>query len=148
MKYLFASFLFLCAFRAAPIQWKTDFAKAQREAAAEHKFILLNFSGSDWCIPCIRLHKEVFESDAFAEVAEKTLVLANADFPRLKRNRLSKSLQEQNEAVADRYNPSGKFPYTLLLSADGTVLRRWEGFPADGLKGFLSEINQATGDAK
>ncbi|MGI8635558.1 MAG: thioredoxin family protein, partial [Segetibacter sp.] len=28
-----------------------------------NKLIVLNFAGSDWCGPCIRLKKEVFSSD-------------------------------------------------------------------------------------
>jgi hypothetical protein len=32
--------------------WETDFEKAKEEAKSEHRYILLNFSGSDWCGPC------------------------------------------------------------------------------------------------
>jgi len=41
------------------------FETAEATAKANHKLILLNFSGSDWCIPCIKMHKEIFENETF-----------------------------------------------------------------------------------
>ena len=70
--------------------WQTDIVKAEQSAKEEHKFIILNFSGSDWCGPCIRLHKEIFDSEIFSKYAADHLVLLNADFPRSNKNQLSK----------------------------------------------------------
>src|SRR6187399_3736729 len=103
---LFNSFLFSNG------TWETDFNKAQQSAKTEHKLILLNFSGSDWCGPCIRLKKDIFDSEAFMKYADENLVLVNADFPRLKKNILSKQQQKQNESLADTYNSDGAFPLT------------------------------------
>ncbi len=111
--------------------WQLNFDKAKTEAKAGHKFILLNFSGSDWCGPCIKLKKVVFESDAFLQYAEKQLVLVRADFPRSAKNQLSAAQTSHNESLAERYNPEGSFPFTVLLDADGRVLKSWKGFPAD-----------------
>ena len=110
--------------------WETDFEKAKEEAQSQHKFILLNFSGSDWCGPCIRMHNEIFESDVFLKYANDRLVLLNADFPRLKKHALSKEQQKKNDLLADTYNKEGVFPLTLLLTADGKALKKWEGLPA------------------
>ena len=85
------------------INWHNNFEDAKQLARKEHKHILLNFSGSDWCGPCIRLHKEIFESEPFQKFAETNLVLVNADFPRLKKNQLSSSQQKINDAIADKY---------------------------------------------
>jgi len=41
--------------RAAELTWQTDFAKASQQAAQEHKYILLDFTGSDWCPWCIKM---------------------------------------------------------------------------------------------
>ncbi len=124
--------------------WQTDFEKAKVQAATEHKLILLNFSGSDWCLPCMRLHKEIFGSSNFENFASDNLVLVNADFPRLKKNKLAKPLEQQNEALADRYNKEGKFPFTILLTADGKVLKQWDGYPGGSTETFLDEIKQYT----
>ncbi len=123
------------------ITWSTDFDKAKEEAAKSHKLIVLSFSGSDWCIPCMRLHKEIFESDVFKRYAEDNLVLVNADFPRLKRNQLSKQQVKINEALAERYNPRGSFPLTLLLDASGKVLRQWQGYPNESPDNFINEMD-------
>ena len=129
-----ASFLLLSS-------WQTDFEKAKQTAQAEHKFILLNFSGSDWCGPCIRLHKDFFETDAFDRYAHDHLVLVTADFPRLKKNALTKDMQRKNDQLAEVYNKEGNFPLTLLLSSDGAVLKKWEGLPKIPPQEFVNEIN-------
>jgi thioredoxin-related protein len=126
--------------------WETDFEKAKEEAKDEHKYILLNFSGSDWCGPCIRMHKEIFESGPFTEYSNEHLVLLNADFPRLKKHSLSSDQQKKNDQLADTYNKEGKFPLTLLLTADGKILKTWDGLPAVSAAEFTGQV-KATIDA-
>src|SRR5215467_7587990 len=87
--------------------WLTNLDDAKQLAKAKHEFILLNFSGSDWCGPCIKLHKDIFESDVFQQYADNHLVLVNADFPRSKKNQLAPDQQKRNDALADIYNPKG-----------------------------------------
>ena len=123
--------------------WETDFEKAKHLAEQDNKYILLNFSGSDWCGPCIRLHDEIFESGSFKQFSPAHLVLLNADFPRKKKNQLSKEQQRQNDQLADQYNSRGSFPLTLLLTADGKVIKSWEGFPNESPEQFISEIKAA-----
>jgi thioredoxin-related protein len=106
-------------------------------------YLLLNFSGSDWCGPCIRLHKEIFDSEVFTKYADENLVLVNADFPRLKKNMLSKEQQKQNDALADKYNTDGAFPLTLLLDADGKVIKKWDGFPSETAAEFTNDVKAA-----
>jgi thioredoxin-related protein len=120
--------------------WLTDFDIATKTATEKHQLILLNFSGSDWCGPCIRLRKEIFENNIFIHFADSNLVLINADFPRNKKNRLSDDQTKQNDAIADKYNPEGKFPYTILLNANGKIVKEWDGFPNETPAGFIAEI--------
>jgi thiol-disulfide isomerase/thioredoxin len=62
------------------------FGKCQKKASQNKELILLNFSGSDWCIPCIKLHKNIIETDEFKKLeTENIAVYINADFPRNKR---------------------------------------------------------------
>jgi thioredoxin-related protein len=139
---LFSSFLTTSSL------WLSNIDQAKKEASDSHKNILVNFSGSDWCGPCIRMHKEIFESDAFAKYAGDNLVLLNADFPRLKKNQLSKDQTKLNEALADKYNPGGKFPYTVLLDANGKVLKSWEGYTSISPETFITEVNSAAHGAR
>ena len=121
--------------------WLTDMEKARTEAQQSHRYILLNFSGSDWCVPCIRMEKEIFHTPVFEEFSANNLVLVNADFPRLRKHQLSKEHTARNEALAEQYNPEGLFPLTLLLDPTGKVVRTWEGFPPAGAQKFVSDLN-------
>ena len=123
-------------------EWLNDIEAARTIAKEGHKFILLNFSGSDWCAPCIKMKQEVFENDAFLTIADKELVLLRADFPRAKKNQLSKDQQKHNEALAERYNPTGKFPYTLLLDAEGKILKEWDGYTFSSQDKFISQLSR------
>ncbi|MEP6617075.1 MAG: thioredoxin family protein [Ginsengibacter sp.] len=125
-----------------PAKWYSNFNEAKKEAAKTNKLILLNFSGSDWCSPCIQMKKNIFESDAFAQFAAENLVLANADFPRQKKHKLSTEQKKLNETLAAAYNPDGKFPYTLLLTGGGKVLHKWDGLPELSAQQFVDVIKQ------
>src|ERR1700733_3450399 len=91
---LIAGFIF---FSFKDTGWETDFENAKKRAEKEHKFILLNFSGSDWCIPCIKMRNEIFENSSFTSFADNYLVLLNADFPRLSKHNLPKDIQKKND---------------------------------------------------
>ena len=123
--------------------WETDFDKAKQAAGTEHKLILLNFSGSDWCAPCIRMHKEIFENTAFVQYAEEQLVLVNADFPRLKKHQLPPEQLKKNNQLAEMYNKEGEFPLTLLLTADGKVLKTWQGYTGSTADAFINQVKAA-----
>jgi thioredoxin-related protein len=128
----------------ATLSWLGDFNEATAEAAKTHKLILINFSGSDWCGPCIRERKEILENATFENYAADHLVLVRADFPRQKKNQLSKEQTRRNEALADKYNPEGKFPYTLLVDERGKVLKIWDGFPDVSPETFVQQIASFT----
>lgn len=142
MKFLFIFLLSLTSL--TPNAWETDFSKAKTAAAQGHKLILLAFSGSDWCGPCIMLHKDIFDSPAFLDYAATHLVLLNADFPRLKKNKLLAAQQMNNDHLADLYNSKGVFPLTVLLTAEGKVLKSWEGKPDLNPDGFVQEVSDAS----
>jgi thioredoxin-related protein len=129
-------------FTTTTVTWQGDFDSAKTQAAKEHKLIVINFSGSDWCGPCIRLRKEILESATFENYATDHLVLVRADFPRQKKNQLSKEQVKLNEALADKYNSEGKFPYTLLVDETGKVLFQWDGFPNETPDQFVSQIDE------
>ncbi len=94
--------------------------EAFRLAQETNKPVLLVFSGSDWCAPCVRFSREVLTQPSFLHFAADHLILLKSDFPQ--RKALPSSLRRQNEMLAERYNPSGQFPYLLLLRPDGTIL--------------------------
>lgn len=102
--------------------WKTNFDEAKQTATKENKNILLVFSGSDWCAPCIKLDNVVWKSEAFKLESEKIWVIYKADFPKKKANQLSAELTENNKKLAEKYNRSGSFPLVVLLDKTGKVI--------------------------
>jgi len=138
----FSVILLSIAFLTHLTGWETDFENAKARAVKEQKLILLNFSGSDWCGPCIRLEKDVFENSEFKNYADANLVLVNADFPRLKKNQLSKAQQKSNDALAEIYNSQGIFPKTLLIDARGSVIKEWEGNPGLTAEQFIGKLKE------
>jgi thioredoxin-related protein len=133
--------LLLCCYAAMSFStWQPNFETAQTIAKEKGRLILLNFSGSDWCGPCIRMHREIFASEVFSKMSDTALVMVNADFPRSKKHQLNKDLQKENDALAEKYNPEGKFPFTLLLDENGKVLKTWDGLPAENADAFAAII--------
>ena len=102
--------------------WQSHFEDAKALAKKENKKIILVFSGSDWCAPCIKLDTNVWQSDVFKKEAASHWILYKADFPRKKANKLSDALTKENDALAEKYNKSGLFPLVLVLTPDGKVL--------------------------
>src|SRR3982751_2016724 len=68
--------------QAAELQWQTDLPKAQAQAKAENKMVLLDFTGSDWCGWCIKFKQEALDTKEFQDYAAQNLVLVEVDFPR------------------------------------------------------------------
>ncbi|KQT35743.1 thiol-disulfide isomerase [Chryseobacterium sp. Leaf405] len=147
MKTLFSAILMVVF--AVCIQAQSRLENAKKTASENKELILLNFSGSDWCIPCIKLHKNIIETDEFKKLeTENVIVYINADFPRDKKNQLSAELKKENAALADQYNQKGLFPYTILLNSDGKILKSWEGLPSENVLAFSKEIRDIKDNQK
>jgi thioredoxin-related protein len=102
--------------------WQSNFEEAKTLALKENKNILLVFSGSDWCAPCIKLENIVWKSEAFKSESEKNWVIYKADFPKKKANQLTPELMESNNRLAEKYNRNGNFPLVVLLDKTGKVI--------------------------
>lgn len=102
--------------------WQPDFATAQQVAAEKEQNIVLVFSGSDWCAPCIKLDREIWTQETFAAAAGDDFVFYKADFPRRKANKLDEKVAERNAALAEKYNTVGSFPLVVILSPEGDLL--------------------------
>ncbi len=103
-------------------QWTSSYAEAQALAQQDGKSIVLVFSGSDWCAPCIKLDREIWQDASFQEQAGKEFVFYRADFPRKKDNQLDPALATENAQLAERYNQRGSFPLVVVLDAEGRLL--------------------------
>lgn len=102
--------------------WKLDFDEAKQLANEENKNIIIVFSGSDWCAPCIKLDRNVWQSEAFKKVADENWIIVKADFPRKKANQLGDAQMTKNRKMAEKYNIEGSFPLVVILDKSGKVL--------------------------
>lgn len=122
MKKIIFAMLILVSNYGLAQNWQTDFEEAKRIASEQNKNIIIVFSGSDWCAPCIKLDKNIWQSEAFKSEAAEEWVLVKVNFPRKKANELSKEQTEHNRKLAEKYNIEGSFPLVVILDKSGKVL--------------------------
>ena len=137
--------LFAAAFAAvlpadlhAAAAWLSDLPKAQAQAQAEGKHVLINFTGSDWCGWCIKLRKDVFLKPEFEVYARSNLVLVEIDFP--KRKPQPPAMQQMNRKLADHFRVEG-YPTLVMLDTRGTNIGR-VSYANGGAKYFLVEVEK------
>jgi protein disulfide-isomerase len=118
--------------------WITDHTKALEIAKNEGKYVLLDFTGSDWCGWCMKLDKEVFHEQAFKDYAKENLVLVTLDFPHKKA--LPASLKKQNDKLAEKYQIQG-YPSIVVLNSKGDQIGA-TGYVEGGPTAFIEELKK------
>ena len=126
-------------------EWTEDYERAKALAASLELPMLLDFSGSDWCPPCIKMEKDVFSEKAFHKYAAENLVLVLVDFPRRKPQ--SAQLKQRNQALAQTYGVQA-YPTMIVVDAEGKELGRMVGYVAGGTTGFISKVKGFVAAAK
>jgi thioredoxin-related protein len=124
--------------------WGTDLKKAQEEAKANHKLLLLDFTGSDWCGYCVMFDRAILSKPEFKDYANKNLVLVELDYPRRggsRWNAQSIELKKQNAELAEKFNIEG-FPTLVILNGEGKAVWRYDGFYSGGVAAFLAELDK------
>lgn len=111
------------------------------QALKEDKRVILVFQGLDWCGPCIRLENEIWQNKAFQKKAADRYLIYKADFPKSKKNALSKAQHDYNIQLADHYNPQYLFPYVVLMRPNGQIVGI-TGYKAKTPKAYFQEIER------
>ena len=122
MKKLFLGIIFFVTSLGFSQNWNYNFEEAKKLAAEQNKNIIIVFSGSDWCAPCIKLDRNIWQSDAFKKEAAQDWIIVRADFPRKKANELPKDQTDHNRKLAEKFNLEGSFPLVVILDKNGKVL--------------------------
>lgn len=130
---------------STPAGWTDDFAAAKKQAAAEGKLLLVDFSGSDWCGWCVKLDKEVFSKKEFLDGAKDKFVLVFIDSPNDPR-KLSPLAQKQNKALTESYGVQG-FPTVLVMDAEGNSLAK-TGYQKGGPAKYLKHLDAIVAEKK
>jgi thioredoxin-related protein len=142
------AFLILTAFLASAVtglagDWQTNYEKALEAAKSQNKRVLLDFTGSDWCGPCIQLKKTVFSRPEFRTYADKNLILVEIDYPQRKTQ--SAELKQQNEKLSRQYGIDEKgFPTVVLLDPAGKLIREFTGYDGDTATNLIAWIEGKT----
>lgn len=137
---LFCALLSITIAGESSLVWSSDYQAAVKTGRP----VLLNFTGSDWCVWCHRLRDEVFQTPFFTQYATESLALVELDFPREKT--LSPELRKQNEALAEKFRVNS-YPTIILLGTDGKELARL-GYMQGGPKTFVRELKRRIANAQ
>jgi len=140
MKKLLIAMLAITVFwqvNAAESVWLTDLPKAQAQAKAENKIVLMDFTGSDWCGWCIKFKKEVLDTAEFQAYAAKNVVLVELDYPNKKVQ--SDDLKKANAALKTQYDIHG-YPTLVVLDKDGKEIGRQVGYSEGGPQAFIKKL--------
>jgi thiol:disulfide interchange protein len=125
------------AFANTPQGWSTDLEKAFAKAKSEKKSVLVEFTGSDWCPPCIAMRKNVFSKKEFVTAASKNFILVELDFPNG-----DAAVKEKNEPMAKKYKIEG-FPTVILFNPEGKEFSRFYASEYPKIEDFLKHIDEA-----
>lgn len=108
------------------LTWEKNYKTALKKANKEKKKVLIYFTGSDWCGPCIKLDRELFSSKKFIDIATKNFILYKANFPR-NEDLVSKKNREVNIYLQKKFKQES-FPTLLFVNSRGREIARKKGF--------------------
>lgn len=124
------------AYAAELSGWTTNLEEAMAKAKREKKHVLVEFTGSDWCPPCIKMRKEVFSKKEFVDAAAKNYVLVEIDSPQK-----DQKVAEKNAPTIEKYNIEG-FPTIILLDSDGKEYSRFFASQYPETELFLKKLSE------
>jgi thioredoxin-related protein len=134
---IFAIVICAAHFCFADEVWQTNFEAAKTKAKAEHKLLLVDFSGSDWCPWCKKMKTDVFDQENFKVEARKNYILVNLDYPNQKE--LPAEIARQNRELRKQYKVD-VFPTICLMDPKGQLVSR-SGYQSGGPADFLKNMN-------
>jgi len=102
---------------AVPGEWTMDFDAARKVAAEKKLPLFLNFTGSDWCMWCKHMEKEVFSKPEWQDYAKNSLMLVWIDFPQDK-SLVPEKYQKRNQQLAELFQVQG-YPSYIILDDNG-----------------------------
>ena len=120
--------------------WLDNIETAQKQAKQSKKDLLIYFSGSDFCLACIKLDQEVLTQPAFLKQVQKNYVLVQIDFP--KNKPLPAPVKKQNAKLKAQFKKAYKveaIPTLYLATAQGVPYAK-TGARKGGIKAFQDHL--------
>ena len=118
------------------LNWETNLETALQKAKTENKAVLVNFTGSDWCVWCKRLSTEVFSKSEFENYADDNLILVKIDFPQSIEQ--SAETKFYNRQLAQKFGIQG-YPTILLLNSNGNLILT-TGYQPGGCENYINHL--------
>ncbi|WP_025743467.1 thioredoxin family protein [Aquimarina pacifica] len=106
--------------------WVQDFDTAKEIAKNDGKTILMYFTGSDWCMPCIMLKEDFFSTEKFKNYKD-SYVFIKVDIPR-NTDLLTPQQKSHNYKLLEEYNDQKSFPLVKIMSYKGKILDELSGY--------------------
>lgn len=119
---------------AASAAWSTDLEAAFAKAKQQNKPVLVEFTGSDWCPPCIKMRKNVFSKKSFTDAASADYILVELDFPQK-----NTAVREKNAPYADKFGIE-VFPTVILFDSKGKESSRFTAIAYPSVDKLLAHI--------
>ena len=129
-----STFAFVGACHANLAGWSTDLDAAMEKAKKEKKSILVEFTGSDWCPPCIAMRTNVFSKKELVDAASKDFILVELDFPKA-----DKAVAKKNQPWAKKFEIEG-YPTVILLDHEGKEFTRFFASEHPTTEKFLAHL--------
>ncbi|HPY96288.1 MAG TPA: thioredoxin family protein [Candidatus Cloacimonadota bacterium] len=129
-------FAIACAKSSNNLVWLEDYNQALKQSTESKLPILINFTGSDWCIWCKRLSEEVFDTKEFENYAKKNLILLKIDFPQ--KIAQTEQVKNSNRALAQKYQVQG-FPTIVLTDSKGNIINV-TGYQKGGASAYIDHL--------
>lgn len=134
--------------KSAHARWTEDLQQAIAAAKKSGRPIMANFTGSDWCPPCMAQEREVFATPEFAHWAGENVILLTVDFPNKGQ---AAQTAKQNRALAEQFKVDS-FPTIVFFDAKGKEYGRFGGYGSGaGFDGWLKRakpIMEKAGEGK
>ncbi len=119
--------------------WHTSYEAAMADAERTGRPVLTVFTGSDWCPHCKTLEKNVLETGAFHEWAERNVVLLMIDLPQ---HGITEAVRVERSKVCIKYGVRN-FPAVLLISPDGTKLAEKRGYQGQSPAAWIADMTKS-----
>ena len=104
--------------------WTQNLQQAITASKKTGRPILANFTGSDWCPPCMAQEREIFAKPEFAQWADKNVILLTVDFPQKGQDAQT---AKQNQALAQQFKINS-YPTIVFFDAKGSEYGRFGGY--------------------
>ncbi|MBI9018322.1 MAG: thioredoxin fold domain-containing protein [Phycisphaerae bacterium] len=117
-------------------QWFTDFSKGLEQARQSNKYALLLFTGSDWCVYCQQLEKEILSKEKYQKFAAANIISIKLDTLKAQLN------NNPHQALMQQYGATG-YPTMFIIDSKGQVVTKVADEARASVQAFIDFIKQA-----